>query len=1361
MQLNSPSNKQDVPRDNIDVKTPANREQLGQRQALSTPRNRTRPPKADGSTSTTRSSMDSIPRAPLKHSTQKKATIRRQMKGLSLDFDNSVQNGWVDDSCLDGVRSGHLESPEPSLNFTSNELKLNSGRDRNGTKCPSAVANSVHIPFIYGSNVSMPSPDPCSKFHEGPGPVNINEDDTSRQEIKRISSKECNIPLIYGSNVTMPSPDPCSKYHEGVGPVHLREVHVCDESTSKPFIIPLIHGSNVTMASSDPLSKFHDGSGPQFESPRAAPNTPSHTHESCGIAWTPELNISAVNRVILQNKIGMPLIYGSNVTMESPDPFSKYHEPGSRGLKSCPEMCNLFGDGKETGYGFVPPLIADALSKTKLVQTSSLSTKEGKAESIVAAARLDTQNMISPTSVADFGSSISPFKETYDLVTNEIKAAGAASSGRLRHTKELPVSTVISLARQQQAAAELETENYVNADHSATADRAGISYKSSGREQTKPQTTFISGIHRDLKEPFQVLPIGSYDADSAVVPATSSAVSPHIALAAPTPDSTKPKILRPMPPSDSKRPLRPTPPSSGPRSMAATLSQSSTPASSSTVSPLTSSGSGANGCVVEGPGGRRQFVRKYVKLSPAKSTSALGTLAGEGDDSDSQRTLRGSSSASELFGGGRGGSGAEMAAAGIHVQTLSPVVEEQRPYTAPSPSLMSAMGRSSPPAEEQRDSEAVGVARGQSFRRGRIYTQSTSLSPAALTNSPDPPTSLDSLPVNRRIAGDFEHKDDDDATATMSTPPHTGIPRSFDNGRICDIEAGGREAVRTMSPGSKGSCRYSDEQFCEDLLIDDDEEEEVVRVATPLRMTFSHSMSHGMTACLDDSLDARWGHDRGDGGGCELDRDFRSSGGCLSMRGEANGSLSMNAAGGIAFASPSVTTLENWLQSEEEAMLEVVEPTTSNEFDNDDSGNPFAAFDALDKFKAASAASSSNRLGVTTVKVGKAAGLEFQRMNGYQPSETGRLLGGRMPRCSLLPLPRPLQARRKKKSGRNKYQPLLLDSIPEGKFLLVGVPRWLTIFPEGSFHRVTRDDRYGRCEPAPVHAESREGGSAVSESNAHTQLRTSRNDNISTQKEMYQGPDDAHTLLRMQRLIQNVDSSLGSFPQQSHSTYRDGPSDGSEDASKENEHPNLQHLRAEGSSLPAALKVPPIGEVKKNRLAPIQLSTLATSTGVHSRRLPLKADNDGTQSFAAHEAATSRCLDDIDTYGLWMTNQMYAVAIGSTCEEDIFSSTLLGDLETLKQRVNDRDGDAWSVYSRDRAGNTPLMVAATTGLAKVIKLFIKCGADLDSQNQFGNTALHFAQESGQGRACAYLLRKGANDQLVNSMGLRYSQRKTD
>ncbi|KAG2917468.1 hypothetical protein PC115_g10715 [Phytophthora cactorum] len=83
------------------------------------------------------------------------------------------------------------------------------------------------------------------------------------------------------------------------------------------------------------------------------------------------------------------------------------------------------------------------------------------------------------------------------------------------------------------------------------------------------------------------------------------------------------------------------------------------------------------------------------------------------------------------------------------------------------------------------------------------------------------------------------------------------------------------------------------------------------------------------------------------------------------------------------------------------------------------------------------------------------------------------------------------------------------------------------------------------------------------------------------------------------------------------------------------------------------------------------------------------------------------------------------------------------------------------VNSRDAFGNTLLSIACQNGLKRITKLALRRGANINSQNNRGNTALHFCFAYGYGDSLgAYLISKGADTTIENDDGMITSWRRT-
>ena len=97
---------------------------------------------------------------------------------------------------------------------------------------------------------------------------------------------------------------------------------------------------------------------------------------------------------------------------------------------------------------------------------------------------------------------------------------------------------------------------------------------------------------------------------------------------------------------------------------------------------------------------------------------------------------------------------------------------------------------------------------------------------------------------------------------------------------------------------------------------------------------------------------------------------------------------------------------------------------------------------------------------------------------------------------------------------------------------------------------------------------------------------------------------------------------------------------------------------------------------------------------------------------------------------------------------DIFSLARHGHTQELKAILE----YGVDPNSKDKTGNTILIVGAQNGNKAVVKLALRHGGLINMTNSMGNTALHFAVEFRYTRLAHYLLQKGANPDIVNIYG---------
>ena len=79
------------------------------------------------------------------------------------------------------------------------------------------------------------------------------------------------------------------------------------------------------------------------------------------------------------------------------------------------------------------------------------------------------------------------------------------------------------------------------------------------------------------------------------------------------------------------------------------------------------------------------------------------------------------------------------------------------------------------------------------------------------------------------------------------------------------------------------------------------------------------------------------------------------------------------------------------------------------------------------------------------------------------------------------------------------------------------------------------------------------------------------------------------------------------------------------------------------------------------------------------------------------------------------------------------------------------DTEGVSVDTRDQHGNSLFILACQQGSKKLVKFLLKRGADMNLQNNGGNTALHYLYEYKFIPLAEYLVRKGADDSIKNGV----------
>ena len=99
--------------------------------------------------------------------------------------------------------------------------------------------------------------------------------------------------------------------------------------------------------------------------------------------------------------------------------------------------------------------------------------------------------------------------------------------------------------------------------------------------------------------------------------------------------------------------------------------------------------------------------------------------------------------------------------------------------------------------------------------------------------------------------------------------------------------------------------------------------------------------------------------------------------------------------------------------------------------------------------------------------------------------------------------------------------------------------------------------------------------------------------------------------------------------------------------------------------------------------------------------------------------------------------------------EDLFSLARNGKYEEIEGKLSSVD---WTlpIDAKDSKGNTLLSIACQNDNKRIVKLCLRKGADVNTQNINGQTPLHFCYAYKCMALFDYLIEKGADDTLVNA-----------
>jgi hypothetical protein len=171
------------------------------------------------------------------------------------------------------------------------------------------------------------------------------------------------------------------------------------------------------------------------------------------------------------------------------------------------------------------------------------------------------------------------------------------------------------------------------------------------------------------------------------------------------------------------------------------------------------------------------------------------------------------------------------------------------------------------------------------------------------------------------------------------------------------------------------------------------------------------------------------------------------------------------------------------------------------------------------------------------------------------------------------------------------------------------------------------------------------------------------------------------------------------------------------------------------------------GGITREEEEAVAVDTASPKHTGRNRGADMKSARGGAPSARRGDSETPRAVMGSGRFGY---TSLTEDSPNSSREEQLMSWVRHKKVPELTHALANAGAD---VNTRDKAGNTPMIVACQNGHLNVCKILVEYGASLSLANKRGNTALHYCFAYGFNEIGEYLISCGADEYAQNSDGL--------